>query len=393
MEGVLGASWSVIAGNFLAFKKFTLESAVLALGRGAIAGILIYGNVIAVGADEFKVVQNQLAEAVVIRSRYDYVPALMNDSRSIKMWWCGGFPAVDGDQILYLDNIVSGEQVFYESADDRIKRVFGPAEDKGKFDSAHTCDPSIIHVDGHYYMYYGGIDALRKRQLKLLNPTAIGVAISDDGIRWVRANDGAAIFTIVDTTEGKPNAYGVGQPAVVYVQPYYYMLFTDTTALVANSNKGANLVVVRSESPLFSSYEELTQVGFRPVLDGKVTRNFRLLEGFSAEMAFVDGWNLFMVAVNRKPKETWLYFFDKNFQPVGNKVSVANEWSEGPGIVRDRLGHLQPSTEARVTFQMIRSVGDRSNPATWDLYSEMVELERSTEKASAVVPSIPPASN
>lgn len=374
-------------------KKMALKPVTLTLRRWAIAGILVYGNIITVGADEFKVVQNQLAEAVVIRSRYDYVPALMNDSGPIKMWWCGGFPEVDGDQILYMDNIASVEQVFYEPADHRIKRVFGPAEDKSKFDSAHTCDPSVIHVNGHYYMYYGGIDALRKRQLRLLNPTAIGVAISHDGINWVRANDGVAIFTVADTTEGKPNAYGVGQPAVVYVQPYYYMLFTDTTAPVANSIKGANLVVVRSESPLFSSYEELTQEGFRPVLDGKVTRNFRLLEGFSAEMVFIDGWNLFMVAVNRKPKETWLYFFDKNFQPAGNKVSIANEWSEGPGIVRDRLGHLQPSTNGRLNFQMVRSVGDRKNPGTWDLYSATVELEKLIENASTITPSPPQRPN
>lgn len=360
--------------------RLPYKSASSMAGKWAIAGSLIHGCIIAVHADEFKITGDQQTQAVVIRPGYDYAPALMSESGSVKMWWCASLPGAEGDQILYLDNLASGERVSYEPVDSRIKKVFSSSGDRSKFDTAHTCDPSVIHVDGRYYMYYGGIDVLKKRILKLPNPTAIGIAVSDDGIHWARANDGTAILTVANIVEGKRNTYGAGQPAVVYVSPYYYMLFTDTTAPIANSNIGANLIIVRSESPLFSSFEELTHEGFRPVIDGKVMRNFRLLEGFTAEMVFIDTWNLFMVAVNRKPKETWLYFFDKNFQPVGNKVSINNEWSEGPGIVRDRLGHIQPSANGRVSLEVVCPVGDRKNPGTWDLYSKTVELERLIEK-------------
>ncbi|MBN9125736.1 MAG: hypothetical protein J0I60_13610 [Nitrosospira sp.] len=362
--------------------RLSFRSALSIAGKWIMVGSLTHGCIISVHADEFKITGNQQTQAVVIRPGYDYAPTLMSESGSVKMWWCASLPGVEGDQILYLNNLASGDQAFYEPLDGRIKRVFSSSGDKNKFDAAHVCDPSVIHVDGRYYMYYGGIDVLKKRMLKLPNPTAIGVAVSDDGVHWMRANDGAAILTVADTAEGKVNTYGVGQPSVVYVSPYYYMIFTDTTAPVSTPKDGWKLFIVRSENPLFSSFEELTQEGFRPIVDGKVMRNFRILEGFSAEMVFIDTWNLFMVAVNRKPKETWLYFFDKNFQPVGNRVSINDEWSEGPGIIKDRLGHLQPSANDRVNLEMVRSVGDRMNPGTWDLYLETVELERLSGEVS-----------
>lgn len=365
-------------------------SALSMLGRWSMVGSVIYGCIIGVHANEFRITGDQQMKAVVIRQGYDYGPALMSELGSVKMWWCGSFPKAEGDQILYLDKLASGEQVYYEPADSRIKKVFGPSGNKSKFDAAHTCDPSVIHVDGRYYMYYSGIDVLRKKILKLPNPTAIGVAVSDDGIHWVRAKEGAAILSASDTVEGKHNTYGAGQPAVVYVSPYYYMIFTDTTAPIAASKIGANLFIVRSKSPLFSPFEELTQEGFHPVAGDKVTRSFRVLDGFTAEMVFIDTWNLFMVAINREPKETWFFFFNTDFQPVGKRISLRNEWSEGPGIIRDRLGHIHPAANGRVTFKVVRPVGDRMNPGTWDLYSETVELERLSAEIAIINPRTPP---
>lgn len=349
---------------------------ILSLAQWLIATILIHGNLTAVHADEINTIGNQGTHPVVIRPGYDYAPALMSESGSTKMWWCGNLPGVSGDQILYLENLAPGEEAHYEQVDKRIKDVFGPSGNKGKFDSEHTCDPSVIHVGGQYYMYYGGIDVLKKRQLKLPNPTAIGVAVSNDGIHWMRANEDVPILTVVEATTSKHNTYGVGQPAAVYVSPYYYLLFTDTTASIVNSNIGANLFVVRSKDPLFSTFEELTQEGFRSAAGGKVERNFRIVDGFSAEMIFVETWDLFMIAVNRRSDETSLYFFDNSFHPVGNQVSIRNKWSEGPGILRDELGHVRPGSNGVVNLEIVSPVGDRKNPGSWDLYSTLVELER-----------------
>ncbi|SEO34311.1 hypothetical protein SAMN05216404_11812 [Nitrosospira multiformis] len=328
-------------------------------------------------ADVLKASENSGTNAVVVRPGYDYAAALMNESESNKIWWCGNLPGFSGDQILYLDNL--DDQTHYTSSDERIKNVFSPSGNKDRFDSEHTCDPSVIRVDGHYYMYYSGIDVLKKRILKLPNPTAIGVAVSMDGLHWTRENDGVPIVKAVSTTEGKRNTYGAGQPAVVFVSPYYYMLFTDTTAPIAGSNIGANLFVIRSRDPLFSTFEELLKEGFMPTTNGEIKRNYRVVDGFTAEMVFIEEWNLFMVAVNREPGATWLYFFNRDFQPVSDRVSVENQWSEGPGILRDELGHIRPASNGMVTLTIISPVGDRKKPQTWDLYSTVVELERIEE--------------
>lgn len=337
-------------------------------------------------AREFEAAENRGARAIVVRPGYDYAAALMSEPESNKVWWCGNLPGFSGDQILYLDNL--DDQTHYTSSDERIKNVFGPSGNKNRFDSEHTCDPSVIRVDGRYYMYYSGIDVLKKRLLKLLNPTAIGVAVSMDGVHWTRENDGVPIVKAVSTTEGKRNTYGAGQPAVVFVFPYYYMLFTDTTAPIAGSNIGANLFVIRSRDPLFSTFEELLQEGFTPAIPEKYKRNYRVVDGFTAEMVFIEEWNLFMVAINREPGATWLYFFNRDFQPVSDRVSVKNQWAEGPGILRDEVGHIRPASNGMVNLTIISPVGDRKKPETWDLYSTVVELERIEEPLTIKVHSL-----
>lgn len=86
-----------------------------------------------------------------------------------------------------------------------------------------------------------------------------------------------------------------------------------------------------------------------------------------------------MVAVNRKPAETWLFFFQKDFQLVGEKISIKNKWSEGSGILKDELGHVPSGPNGTVSLRMVTPVGNRAKPETWDLYYTAVELERTKE--------------
>jgi hypothetical protein len=74
---------------------------------------------------------------------------------------------------------------------------------------------------------------------------------------------------------------------------------------------------------------------------------------------------------------------------VGKRISLRNEWSEGPGIIRDRLGHIRPVANGRVTFEVVRPVGDRKKPGTWDLYSETVQLQRLNGEILIINPSTP----
>ncbi len=92
----------------------------------------------------------------------------------------------------------------------------------------HTCDPSIIRVDGSYYLYYGGncdsniypscpgffysyfvVICILDHTFAIGNPqylTMIGVALgSDDGMTFSRLNNGNPI--VVWKGDGRKGAF------------------------------------------------------------------------------------------------------------------------------------------------------------------------------------------
>lgn len=75
----------------------------------------------------------------------------------------------------------------------------------GSFDGQHTCDPSVVEVDGTYYLYYGAAvnDGV----------TTVGVARSADGLSWERLADQPILTSAHQQDTG--NDYGAGQPSAV----------------------------------------------------------------------------------------------------------------------------------------------------------------------------------
>lgn len=106
------------------------------------------------------------SQPVIARQLYDYAPTVMLDG-VYRMWWCGG---------------IAGDHIFYSQATSlggpwsTPQIVFYPRNNLDVFDRTHVCDPSVIRVNGVYYMYYGG----QNEPVDFL--TRIGVATSTDGI-------------------------------------------------------------------------------------------------------------------------------------------------------------------------------------------------------------------
>lgn len=119
---------------------------------------------------------------------YDYVPTILYDGK-YRMWWCGSRPSFPGDHIFYaeadtldtLHGIYNSWHKRGSSTPNTFDVVLHPTGRAGDFDSIHACDPSVIRVNGEYYMYYGGLDSAAD------SFTAIGVARSTDGITAVFA--------------------------------------------------------------------------------------------------------------------------------------------------------------------------------------------------------------
>jgi predicted GH43/DUF377 family glycosyl hydrolase len=87
------------------------------------------------------------------------------------------------------------------------------------WESAAVADPYVIQRDGYLYLYYLGQDDLGVQRL--------GVARSSDGIAWERS----ITNPILDVgARGTFDENGLGEPAVAYSSPYFYMLYTGRSA-------------------------------------------------------------------------------------------------------------------------------------------------------------------
>ncbi|MBK7861565.1 MAG: beta-xylosidase [Archangiaceae bacterium] len=295
---------------------------------------------------------------VLARGSYDYAPSVMHDGR-YRMWWCGG---VAGDHILYAD------APSLDGPWSTPVSVLTPTGVPGTFDRTHTCDPSVIRVDGVYYLYYGGLD---EGEAAATQTTRLGVATGNDGIHWTRMNGGAPIVVPKRAITGLPNNYGAGQPSVTYVDGKFYLMFTDTTGLGGNQINGAGQYVWRSADPAFKTgVEELTATGFAP-LTAALHTSRSLTEAFSADWQYVDALDAFMVAVASSTGNgndaTELRFFDRDFNRLPGAPLIRGDWDEGPGLVGRPDRHAIPSSDCgRLPVDVMHALGP-GGPATWDL--------------------------
>ncbi|PXY19194.1 beta-xylosidase [Prauserella muralis] len=265
---------------------------------------------------------------------YNYGPTVMVDGGRTRMWWCSqyGSAAPPGDDILYA-TAASADGPFRGPGGGMPVAVF--SGNRGAFDAVHTCDPSVIRVDGTYYMYYTG--AAGDHALG----NAIGLATSTDGRHWTRPVDGPVVRPAHDTR--RDNTYGAGQPAAVYLDGWFYLMFTDTTGRAAGWN-GAGQFLLRAKDPAFSSgVEALGPQGFAAVPDTATARTNSLVDAFSADLMWVDALDAFAIA-HQTDGGTTITFWNRDFSATPYEpVFIPDRWQEGPGLVRQPDGHAPVS--------------------------------------------------
>ncbi|PTL84964.1 beta-xylosidase [Vitiosangium sp. GDMCC 1.1324] len=303
---------------------------------------------------------------VLTRTPYDYVPSVMKDG-VYRMWWCGG---VAGDYILYAEaNSLSGPwHARGSTTANSYDVVFRPTGNSAQFDGAHTCDPSVIRVDGTYYMYYGGYG-------DGTGTTMIGVASSPDGLNWTRLNGGNPILTPARDYRTVSNPYGAGQPSVTYVNGKFHLIYTDTTGYGVDANGGGQFVL-RSADPTFQSgVEELTASGFAPMTSANHTRH-SLLAAFSVDWQYIDTNDTFAVAMSSGNHNSFtVLLYNNTLNGLVDRFDLAGSWTEGTSIVSRPDKHAIPtSTCGTVPIDILRSVGTPGQPGTWDLAHVGVDL-------------------
>ena len=287
---------------------------------------------------------------------YNYAPTLVVEGGKYRMWWCSqlGVAAPAGDDILLAETADLGKG--FKGPDGTGGQAVFSGSRTG-FDGMHTCDPSVVRVGGTYYLYYTGAAGDHA------HGNAIGLAVSADGKRWTRANGGAPI--VGSSREVlRDNTYGAGQPAVAYLDGRFYLMFTDTTGQAAGWN-GAGQFVLRSPDPTFrTQVEVLGPDGFAPgSTNGPRARS--VVDAFSADLMWVAPLGAFAIA-HQTAGGTSLTFWDAEFRTQPHPpVLVPGPWAEGPGLVRDPLGHALPSAGdpcGRVPVDLVRATKVRTAP-------------------------------
>ncbi|OZM73012.1 beta-xylosidase [Amycolatopsis antarctica] len=303
---------------------------------------------------------------------YNYAPAVMRDEGRTRMWWCSQYGAAPpaGDDILHAE-AADIEEPF--TGPDGAAPVPVPvlSGNPGGFDGVHTCDPSVIRVNGTYYMYYTG--AAGDHALG----NSIGLATSTDGISWARANGGEPVVDPAHDTH-RDNTYGAGQPAAVHLDGWFYLMFTDTTGREAGWN-GAGQFVVRAKDPAFTTeVQALKADGFRPAPGTGAPRTDSLVDAFSADLMWVDALDAFAIAHETRDGTT-LTFWDREFtaNPF-EPVIIPGPWREGPGLLREPEGHARISTRDpcdRVPVDVVRATVTGAAGAPTDLRHYGIDLQ------------------
>lgn len=302
----------------------------------------------------------------LIHQHYDYAPSMMKDINGIyKLWWCGvRDDGTFGDGIFYSETIYPNNLNEWTTP----QMVFKGGKNNSSFDSDLVCDPSVIRVKGVYYMFYSG--NIYDNNLGRSRGTAIGVAHSFDGKSWTRLNNGNPIIVPSMYPTPPPSSptlhYGAGQPSVVFLDNWYYMVYHDSTApLDPETNISIGSYITRSRSPIFLgdyssqvyayvngsasfySYPSLPNNWVPAGIGGGMGNQTRNWLGL--DMAFHLGLNNFIFAFHGVQKKSHLAFYNYgNLRneigltdiPINNPIGVRS-WFDGPGITRTPRGYLE----------------------------------------------------
>jgi hypothetical protein len=154
---------------------------------------------------------------------------------------------------------------------------------------------------------------------------------------------------------------------VVFVDGYFYMVYTDTTGIDSPGSGNVNYVL-RSTDPTFASAEELVATGFVPSTpEIHTTHNF--FPCVSVDWLYSDLFDIFAVGCDGYTAEaTRLMLFAKNLTTDLGYVDIPGHWTEGPGLLTRPDGHavFLSTIPTSVPVDVMRSVGP-GGPNTWKL--------------------------
>lgn len=300
---------------------------------------------------------------------YNYAPSMFQDGNTQYFWWCGyGQSPSTG---------VSGDVIWYSSVNLNTyvwttpQRVLWP--DYGQWDSALTCDPSVIagsfNVPGiggpySYAMYYGGTDRADGTN------TRVGVAFSNDLVNWVKYPGNPVISPQCPVTQqGCPTStYGAGNPSTYSDDGVSRLriFYTDTSTGYGNRV----WISYTSDGIHFSAPKLVSNQGTAGGI--ALTSNADFAQDWSAQAWYAIVPDRLRTGDRERFSMTLYTMSDAQFdsgnglwQPLGTIDSNLTGYylNHSPGFWRDKYGNLTGQLPA-VELYFAEGTDD---PNTWQL--------------------------
>lgn len=169
--------------------------------------------------------------------RYRYGPSIMRTGDgTLHMWTCSpGEPT-------------SLDAIRYRSSDDDGRTwtpdVIALAPTPGSPDAQSACDPSVVRIEGYYYLAYGSTPNSQGTDGFI----AVARSTSPEGpySKWNGSSWGGAPVPIISYT-GPPGQYGVGEPSLVLREGRLHLYFT-------SSGTGRQVELATVDSPVDSTW-------------------------------------------------------------------------------------------------------------------------------------------
>lgn len=264
----------------------------------------------------------------VKRPGHDYGPTIIRDDSGLfHMWWCS-VPT----------GVYTGtwDSIWYAQSEDGLvwtcpREVLGASE--GSLDQTAICDPSVVEVDGTWYLYYTAINTDVDWSNRIFVATA-----DDPRGPWAKYPDDVHPEPVLEdpSCSGAEDEYCVGQSTVVYHDGLFWHWYTDTgegdgappspgVTMLATSTDGFHFDVQNGGEPVFDHAD--TSVKF-----DDTSGMFLMIYGN------VDDVNLYWTA--SQDGVTWLGHQDSR------RIDVNFNFSENhnPGMAGDHHGHFRSST-------------------------------------------------
>ncbi len=252
-------------------------------------------------------------------------------------------------------------------------------------------DPSVVFVDGLYWMYYTA------PQVGAPTPgtcNQIFLARSADGRSWTKFPDAShppqPVVPYSGTCAGTtPFEYGVGEPSVVFRDGRFWMFYYGSTA----PGVWREMLATSSDGVTFTPGVSILDPG----------STFGLTGG---DVKWIPGWNLWLLvgSVRTYPhlfpdpatkgimrwsiSRDGIHWLPQSFRPADRDFRTAKYQNMAPGLLGNELGHLgdgRPATT--LTVPVVYGAGTVDARA-WDL--DAMELTFSVEPLSGRLEEVSP---